>query len=109
MSFVAIPGLIGPLIGPTLGGWLVETASWHWIFLINLPVGLVGRGVDVGAFEVRVGLVSQGAQPVEGAVDEKALGSFNQDDRSQRDLRGCRRARSTCRHVVLPFDAMVTP
>jgi EmrB/QacA subfamily drug resistance transporter len=42
MSFVAIPGLIGPLIGPTLGGWLVEYASWHWIFLINLPVGLIG-------------------------------------------------------------------
>lgn len=42
MSFVAIPGLIGPLIGPTLGGWLVEAASWHWIFLINLPVGLIG-------------------------------------------------------------------
>ncbi|MDD0840972.1 multidrug transporter subunit MdtD [Curvibacter sp. HBC61] len=42
MSFIAIPGLIGPLIGPTLGGWLVEVASWHWIFLINLPVGAVG-------------------------------------------------------------------
>lgn len=42
MSFVAIPGLIGPLIGPTLGGWLVEKISWHWIFLINLPVGLAG-------------------------------------------------------------------
>ncbi|MCZ8315034.1 multidrug transporter subunit MdtD [Phreatobacter sp.] len=42
MSFVAIPGLIGPLIGPTLGGWLVQTASWHWIFLINLPVGIAG-------------------------------------------------------------------
>ena len=42
MSFIAIPGLIGPLVGPTLGGWLVEVASWHWIFLINLPVGLVG-------------------------------------------------------------------
>ncbi|GKS91929.1 multidrug transporter subunit MdtD [Acidovorax sp. SUPP2539] len=42
MSFVAIPGLIGPLIGPTLGGWLVEVASWHWIFLINVPVGLIG-------------------------------------------------------------------
>lgn len=42
MSFVAIPGLIGPLIGPPLGGWLVEVASWHWIFLINLPVGLAG-------------------------------------------------------------------
>lgn len=42
MSFVAIPGLIGPLIGPTLGGWMVEFASWHWIFLVNVPVGLVG-------------------------------------------------------------------
>ncbi|MDO5056593.1 MAG: multidrug transporter subunit MdtD [Lautropia sp.] len=42
MSFVAIPGLVGPLVGPTMGGWLVEVASWHWIFLINLPVGLAG-------------------------------------------------------------------
>jgi EmrB/QacA subfamily drug resistance transporter len=42
MSFVAIPGLVGPLIGPTLGGWLVEVATWHWIFLINIPVGLIG-------------------------------------------------------------------
>ncbi|WPB56336.1 multidrug transporter subunit MdtD [Xylophilus sp. GOD-11R] len=42
MSFVAIPGLIGPLLGPTLGGWLVQYTSWHWIFLINLPVGAVG-------------------------------------------------------------------
>ncbi|PTT50736.1 MFS transporter, partial [Aeromonas sp. HMWF014] len=42
MSFVTIPGLVGPLIGPALGGWLVEVASWHWVFLINLPVGIVG-------------------------------------------------------------------
>lgn len=42
MSFIAIPGLIGPLIGPTLGGLLVEYASWHWIFIINIPVGLLG-------------------------------------------------------------------
>lgn len=42
MSFITLPGLLGPLIGPTLGGWLVEYASWHWIFLINLPVGLLG-------------------------------------------------------------------
>jgi len=33
---------VGPLIGPTLGGWLVQVASWHWIFLINVPVGLLG-------------------------------------------------------------------
>lgn len=42
ISFVAIPALIGPLIGPTLGGWLVEAASWHWIFLINVPIGAAG-------------------------------------------------------------------
>ncbi len=42
MSFIAIPALIGPLIGPTLGGWLVEIASWHWVFLINLPIGVAG-------------------------------------------------------------------
>ena len=42
MSFVAIPGLIGPLLGPPLGGWLTQAASWHWIFLINIPVGAAG-------------------------------------------------------------------
>ncbi len=42
MSFVTVPGLVGPLIGPALGGWLVEVASWHWIFLINLPIGAIG-------------------------------------------------------------------
>ena len=42
MSFVTVPGLIGPLIGPALGGWLTEAASWHWIFLINLPLGIAG-------------------------------------------------------------------
>jgi len=42
LSFVTIPGLLGPLVGPPLGGWLVEVATWHWVFLINLPVGLIG-------------------------------------------------------------------
>jgi len=47
MSFVTVPGLIGPLIGPTLGGWLVEVASWHWIFLINLPLGVLGTVAEL--------------------------------------------------------------
>ncbi|WP_416347477.1 multidrug transporter subunit MdtD [Acerihabitans sp. TG2] len=42
MAFVTLPGQIGPLVGPALGGFLVEYVSWHWIFLINLPVGVVG-------------------------------------------------------------------
>ena len=42
MGFITIPGLLGPLIGPTMGGWMVQYLTWHWIFLINLPVGAIG-------------------------------------------------------------------
>ncbi len=42
LSFITVPGLIGPLLGPTAGGFLVQYASWHWIFLINVPVGIIG-------------------------------------------------------------------
>jgi EmrB/QacA subfamily drug resistance transporter len=42
MSMVAIPGLLGPVLGPVLGGFLSEYVSWRLIFLINLPVGLLG-------------------------------------------------------------------
>lgn len=42
MSLMSLAGLIGPLIGPTLGGWLVTYMTWEWIFLINLPIGLLG-------------------------------------------------------------------
>lgn len=42
MSIMSLAGLIGPLIGPTLGGWMVEYVSWQWVFLINIPIGLLG-------------------------------------------------------------------
>ena len=42
MSFLTMPALIGPMLGPPLGGFITTYATWHWIFLINLPIGLVG-------------------------------------------------------------------
>jgi len=42
MAWVSIPALIGPITGPPLGGFITTYASWHWIFLINVPMGIVG-------------------------------------------------------------------
>ncbi len=42
MAWLTIPGLIGPLIGPPIGGFITTFATWHWIFLINVPIGLAG-------------------------------------------------------------------
>ncbi|MCO7175784.1 MDR family MFS transporter [Sporolactobacillus kofuensis] len=39
MGMIGIPMLLAPALGPVLSGWLIDNASWHWIFLINLPVG----------------------------------------------------------------------
>ena len=41
-NLAAIAGLLGPILGPILGGWLVTYATWHWIFLINIPIGIIG-------------------------------------------------------------------
>jgi EmrB/QacA subfamily drug resistance transporter len=42
MSFVAIPGLIGPMLGPVIGGFIVGYSHWRVIFFVNLPIGLFG-------------------------------------------------------------------
>lgn len=38
---IGLTATMAPTIGPTLGGWLTQALSWHWLFLINLPVGLI--------------------------------------------------------------------
>jgi EmrB/QacA subfamily drug resistance transporter len=42
MAVLGAPMMIGPVLGPTLGGWLVQSASWRLIFYINLPIGIAG-------------------------------------------------------------------
>jgi EmrB/QacA subfamily drug resistance transporter len=42
MVWVTLPALVGPLLGPALGGFITTYISWHWIFLINIPIGFAG-------------------------------------------------------------------
>ncbi|GAB3590294.1 MFS transporter [Angustibacter peucedani] len=41
MAILGVPMLLGPIFGPILGGWLIDHFSWHWIFLINAPIGVI--------------------------------------------------------------------
>lgn len=87
LSFVTLPGMVGPLVGPTLGGWLVEYASWHWIFLINIPVGIMGciatwkylpdmRSPDQSRFDV-LGFCLFGAAMVLISISLEGLGELH--------------------------------
>lgn len=49
MAILGIPMLLGPILGPILGGWLIEHQSWHWIFLINVPIGIAAIGYAMWA------------------------------------------------------------
>ena len=42
MTWVTTPALIGPVLGPPVGGFIITYATWHWIFLINVPMGILG-------------------------------------------------------------------
>ncbi|MFD2940155.1 DHA2 family efflux MFS transporter permease subunit [Flavobacterium notoginsengisoli] len=42
MNFITVFGLLGMVAGPSLGGFLSDNFSWHWIFLVNVPIGIIG-------------------------------------------------------------------
>jgi EmrB/QacA subfamily drug resistance transporter len=45
MAWATMPALIGPMVGPPVGGFITTYATWHWIFLINVPIGVLGIGL----------------------------------------------------------------
>ncbi|MFB9324643.1 MDR family MFS transporter [Paenibacillus aurantiacus] len=47
MGMLGIPMLMAPAFGPVLSGWLVDSVSWHWIFFINLPIGIIAMMLGV--------------------------------------------------------------
>ena len=42
LSFVAMPGLVGSMLGPVTGGLIVSALSWRFVFFVNIPIGLIG-------------------------------------------------------------------
>ncbi len=61
-AIITIPTAIAPALGPVLGGWLVDNASWHWIFYVNVPVG-------IAAFVFTLLLLREHKEPAAGAFD----------------------------------------
>jgi EmrB/QacA subfamily drug resistance transporter len=51
LAYLTVPALIGPVIGPPVGGFITTYLSWHWIFLLNVPVGLVGIALALRYFD----------------------------------------------------------
>ncbi len=87
MSYVSVPALIGPVMGPPLGGFIVTYWSWRWIFFINIPIGILG----IVLVNLLIGDLNEGGRA---AV---RLWRFCADRRGARDpglrLRECRARR----------------
>ena len=54
MAYAGLGAMLGPLIGPTLGGWLTDNYSWRWVFLINVPIGIMATiAVVASHYEIK--------------------------------------------------------
>jgi len=51
MGVLGVPMLVAPILGPILGGWLVDDVSWRWIFFINVPIGIIAIALALRVLE----------------------------------------------------------
>jgi EmrB/QacA subfamily drug resistance transporter len=66
MSIVAVPAMLAPILGPTIGGLIIDNASWRWIFYVNLPIGILAV---VAALRILPNTKSEGS----GSLDYRGL------------------------------------
>jgi EmrB/QacA subfamily drug resistance transporter len=66
MGVVAVPAMLAPILGPTIGGLIVDNASWRWIFFVNLPVGAL-------AFAAGLRILPRGERQEAGRLDVRGL------------------------------------
>ncbi len=62
MTLFGLAALIAPVVGPTLGGWITDNYSWRWVFLINVPIGLLALGACYAKLRDPEYLVAQRAE-----------------------------------------------
>src|SRR5262245_21570805 len=67
-ALFALGAITGPLLGPTIGGKLIDVASWHWIFLINVPVGLLAAWVSF------ISIKEPNFKPSHAPIDGRGIG-----------------------------------
>jgi DHA2 family multidrug resistance protein len=67
-ALIGLGAITGPLLGPTIGGYMIEWASWHWIFLVNVPIGLLV------AFVIPRVLKEPGFVPDKARIDSTGIG-----------------------------------
>jgi EmrB/QacA subfamily drug resistance transporter len=68
MSIIGVPVMLGPVFGPVLGGLLVQYTSWHWIFLVNVPVGALAIALAAWKLPREADLASPGRLDLLGLV-----------------------------------------
>ena len=76
MAFAAfaIVVVVGPVLGPTIGGWITDTVSWHWIFLVNVPVGFMAFALAQTFVDEPEAVKADRRQKLKGGLRIDALG-----------------------------------